>query len=104
MLEREDIEDIFEMYFMGMTPDEINQKFQEYGIGMRDNKPFQEYEIPEMDVVQILKNYAVVGKKIITQEMFDMVQELLELDRLNDKNVIKLSRMEQIYTILDWTF
>jgi len=36
--------------------------------------------------------------------MFDMVQELLELDRLNDKNVIKLSRMEQIYTILDWTF
>jgi hypothetical protein len=57
-----------------------------------------------MDVVQILKNYAVVGKKIITQEMFDMVQELLELDRLNDKNVIKLSRMEQIYTILDWTF
>lgn len=38
MLEREDIEDIFEMYFMGMTPDEINQKFQEYGIGMRDNK------------------------------------------------------------------
>jgi hypothetical protein len=33
-----------------------------------------------------------------------MVQELLELDRLNDKNVIKLSRMEQIYTILDWTF
>jgi hypothetical protein len=34
----------------------------------------------------------------------NMVQELLELDRLNDKNVIKLSRMEQIYTILDWTF
>ena len=68
MLEREDIEDIFEMYFMGMTPDEINQKFQEYGIGIRDNKPFQEYQIPEMDVVQILKNYAVVGKKIITQE------------------------------------
>ncbi len=35
---------------------------------------------------------------------YNMVQELLELDRLNDKNVIKLSRMEQIYTILDWTF
>ena len=43
----------------------------------------------------------MVGKEIITKEMFDMVQKLLELDRLNDESIIKLSRMEQIYTILD---
>ena len=101
MLTREDIEDIFEMYFMGMTPDEINKKFQEYGVGIKDGKVFQEY-VPKIDVIHILESPAVVGKEIITKEMFEMVQKLLELDRLNDESPVKLSRMEQIYTILDW--
>lgn len=104
MLTREDIEDVFEMYFMGMTPDEINGKFQEYSLGVEDGKVFQEYEVPEIDVLQILQNPAVVGKGIITKEMYDTVQKLVKLDRLNDENEIKLSRIEQIYTILDGLF
>lgn len=42
MLTREDIEDIFEMYFMGMSPDEINDEFQGYGFGVKDGKIYQE--------------------------------------------------------------
>lgn len=102
MLEKEDIEEIFEMYFMGMAPHEINKKFQAYGVGSKDGKPFQKYKVPQIDVIHILESPAVVGKEIITKEMFDMVQKLLELDRLTDESGIKLSRMEQIYTILDW--
>lgn len=102
MLTREDIEDIFEMYIMRMTPVEINQKFQEYGVSIQDGKPFQQYNVPKIDVIHILESPAVVGKEIITKEMFEMVHKLLELDKLNDKNPIKLSRLEQIYTILDW--
>lgn len=104
MLKREDIEDIFEMYFLGMSPDEINEEFQEYGLGVKDGKVFQEYDVPEIDVIQILQSPAVIGKGIITKEMFDMVQKLLELDQLNDESEIKLSRIEQIYTILDGSF
>ncbi|WP_414151445.1 hypothetical protein ACIZ62_05910 [Acetobacterium carbinolicum] len=54
---------------MGHSRTEINKKFQEDGVGMRDNKPFQEYEIPEMGVVQIMKNYAVVGKSYNTRNV-----------------------------------
>ena len=104
MLTREDIEDIFEMYFMGMSPDEINDEFQGYGVGVKDGKIYQEYEVPKIDVVQILQSPAVVGKGIVTVEMFDMVQKLIELDKFNDESEIKLSRMEQIYTILDEAF
>ena len=102
MLERQDIEDIFQMYFMGMTLNEINKKFQECGVGTKGGKPFQEYKVPQIVVIHILESSAVVGKEVITKEMFDMVRKLLELDRLNDENIIKLSRMEQIYTVLDW--
>lgn len=84
-----------------MTPNEINKNFQEYGVGTKDEKPFQEYKVPQIDVIHILENPTVVGKEIITKEMFDMVQKLLELDKLNDNSLIKLSKMEQIYTILD---
>jgi len=104
MLTREDIEDIFEMYFMGMSPDEINDEFQGYGVGVKDGKIYQEYEVPKIDVVHILQSPAVVGKGIVTVEMFDMVQKLIELDKFNDESEIKLSRMEQIYTILDEAF
>ena len=40
----------------------------------------------------------------IDLEKFDMVQKLIELDKFNDESEIKLSRMEQIYTILDEAF
>lgn len=46
----------------------------------------------------------MVGKGIVTVEMFNMVQKLIELDKFNDESEIKLSRMEQIYTILDEAF
>lgn len=78
MLNREDIQNIFNMYIDSVSIDEINNIYQkkldefckELELGMDFMTPF--------DAQFILSNIKVVHKYIVTQECFDFVQILMK--------------------------